>query len=828
MTIKRRLILLLVPLSAVILILALAGGWALYRVDLGATRIYHERVVTLRSLTIISDLYDDTIHNAIQRFIDERESLAEAVAAMSSARDRAFALWMGHRDAPMSATAKQLTQEIEATMRDIDLDIDALRTGGAVPLSTGGAAVDREAALLRINTEIAPNLDRLSRLFSSLADQELSSAEQDYQSAHRYFAWGLLGVLTAAMIAVASLGLVVLIVIRHVTRPLGAALQAEVQRERALQGAATAGAGQVAGGMEAELQAAEPYQDEISAVVKALQRLRRNFSDLATLKEEQAHQANIFRAQLEAIFRHAPVGVYIKDLEGHILVVSNAAAELWGRSHDEMIGKLDTSWSRPEERAVIQATNREVVETGAPVTVEYRGEPSDPYEWLLTVKFPVRDESGKIISIGGFDMDISESKRQLEDLRLASAHLQNVKRLALMYYWSRRIDAVTGATKAYHIDAEFSELTGYREVAEDAVAYANQVIHPEDRPHMIAIFHDFEAGKFDDYQVEYRILRPDGRILHVRAWVERMRDPSSGDILIAGVVKDISGEKQREAQLLAAKAEAEASDRAKSEFLTNMSHELRTPLNAVIGYSDLLRMSSLVQGDAQLASYAEAVNESGRSLLEIINAILDMSRLESSDLKLQEIAFPLSEAIIEIERLIAMRIEGKNIALHFPRIGATAAGVEGDLLDADLKIRAEPRSFRQILMNVLSNAVKFTSGGGSVSLSLALRPDGDLAIEIADTGIGMDANLVRLLTVPFTQAGSAWTRKKGGIGLGLAIAKKLLDLHQGKFEAESRPGIGTRITLVFPAARLLWPRREDGGSPRDMVAERPRPQAQSS
>lgn len=827
MTIKRRLLLLLLPLSAVILALALAGGWALYRVDLGATRIYHERVVTLRSLTIISDLYDDTIHNAIQRFIDERESLAEAVAAMSAARDRAFALWMGHRDAPMSATAKQLAQEIEAAMRDIDLDIDALKAGLAAPLSTGGAAVDRKAALLRINTEIAPNLDRLSRLFSSLADQELSGAEQDYETAHRYFAWGLLGVLTAALVAVASLGLAVLIVARHVTRPLGEALQAEVLQELAQQDATSAGAGQVAG-MEAEPRPAEPYRDEISAVVETLRRFRRNISDLATQQEEQAHQANIFRAQLEAIFRHAPVGVYIKDLEGHILVVSDAAAELWGHSHDEMIGKLDTTWSTPEERAMIQATNRQVVETGAPVTIEYRGQAPNTYDWLLTVKFPVRDEAGKIISIGGFDMDISESKRQLEDLRLASAHLQNVKRLARMYYWSRRIDAVTGATKDYHVDAEFSELTGYREVAEDAVAYANQVIHPGDRAQMIAVYRDFEAGKFDDYQVEYRILRPDGRILHVRAWVERMRDPASGDILIAGVVKDISGEKQREAQLLAAKAEAEASDRAKSEFLTNMSHELRTPLNAVIGYSDLLRMNTLVQADAQLASYVEAVNESGRSLLEIINAILDMSRLESSDLKLQEIAFPLSEAIVEIERLITMRVQGKNIALHFPRIGEAAAGIEGDLLDANLKIRAEPRCFRQILMNVLSNAVKFTAGGGSVSLSLTLRPEGDLAIEIADTGIGMDANLVRLLTVPFTQAGSAWTRKKGGIGLGLAIAKKLLDLHQGKFEAESRPGIGTRITLVFPAARLLWPRHEDGGSPRDMVAERPRPQAQSS
>ncbi|HVJ42290.1 MAG TPA: ATP-binding protein [Dongiaceae bacterium] len=841
MTIKRRLILLLLPLSAAILVMALGGGWALYRADLGATRIYHERVVTMRNLTIISDLYDDTIHNAAQRFVSGRDGLGDTMTVIAAARNRAFALWLQHRSTPMGGVARQLSQEIEASMRDIDLDIDALKASQAEAAGTAGTRVaDSLAPSSRITVNVEPRLDRLSRLFSSLADQELSSAEADYLLAHRYFGWGLLGVLAAALASVAGLGLVVMIIIRHVTRPLGEALLADSEvllhgtslPDTTPPGAMLAGTtlpGTAPHGTT-DVTAAPPpqrYHDEISAVVETLRRFRRNLHDLATLKEEQAHQANVFRAQLEAIFRHAPVGVYMKDIEGHMLVVSDAAAQLWGHSHDEMIGKLDTSWSKPDEAAIIQATNRQVLETGMPVTIEYRGQAPNTYDWMLTVKFPVRDEAGRIISIGGVDMDISGSKRQIEDLRLASAHLQNVKRLARMYYWSRRVDAVTGATKHYHVDAEFSELTGRDDLSEDALTYANQVIHPDDRAQMIAIYADFEAGKFDDYQVEYRILRPDARILHVRAWVERMRDVTTGDILIAGVVKDISGEKQREAQLLAAKAEAEASDRAKSEFLTNMSHELRTPLNAVIGYSDLLRLNSLVQGDAQLASYVDAVNESGRSLLEIINAILDMSRLESSDLNLQEIVFPLSEAVAEIERLTRVRAEGKDIALHFPRIGETAAGIDGDLLDADLKIRAEPRAFRQILMNVLSNAVKFTGSGGSVTLSLALRHNGDLAIEVRDTGIGMDANLVRLLTIPFIQAGSAWTRRKGGIGLGLAIAKKLLDLHQGRFEVESRPGTGTRVALTFPAARLHWPRPADGGGLETKAAEPPRPQAQS-
>ncbi len=154
----------------------------------------------------------------------------------------------------------------------------------------------------------------------------------------------------------------------------------------------------------------------------------------------------------------------------------------------------------------------------------------------------------------------------------------------------------------------------------------------------------------------------------VRAWVERLRDSKTGDHLIAGVVQDISQQKQREAQLMAAKAKAEASNRAKNEFLTNMSHELRTPLNAVIGYSDLLKLNDIVQQHARLGDYVDAVNESGRSLLEIINAILDMARLDSSDRALHEKLFPLADALAEVERLMTPRARDKGVELRFPKI----------------------------------------------------------------------------------------------------------------------------------------------------------------
>ncbi|HVI86685.1 MAG TPA: ATP-binding protein [Dongiaceae bacterium] len=823
MTIRTRLILLLLPVALAILAMALAGGVALYRADHSATRLYHERMVTMRSLARIADLYDDTIHNAGLRYLNGRDSLPDAITAMLSASANAFYLWKAHRETPTSGTAKLLGQEIEASMRDIEAEILQLQPLAQQSPNPAVQAEDQQMAQVLVNGEIEPDVDRVSKLFSDLADQELSAAELDYQTAHVYFGWGLLGVLGAALGAVIGMGLLAWLITRHITRPLSEALLAHTTAGIGDNPAGTA-ALLPAGAAETEPTIAGRSRDEISAVIETLRRFRRNLADLASLKEEQARQANTFRAQLEAIFRHAPVGVYMKDLEGHMLVVSDAAAKLWGHSHDEMIGKIDTSWSQPDEAEIIRATNRQVLETGEPMTIEYRGQAPNTYDWMLTVKFPVRDESGKIISLGGFDMDISTAKRQIEDLRLAAAHLQNVKKLSHMYYWSRRVDAATGRTKDYHIDAEFNALAGRDDLSEDGITYANQVIHPEDRPKMIAIYRDFDAGKIDNYETEYRLLRPDQRVVYLRAWVERMRDPGSGDALIAGVVMDITQEKLREAQLMAAKSEAEASDRAKSEFLTNMSHELRTPLNAVIGFSDLLRGNATLQRDPQLGSYVEAVNESGRSLLEIINAILDMSRLESSDMTLQETVFPLAEAIREAERLTAIRAEGKDIHLQFPQIATTPAGIADGSLDPDLMIRAEPRAFRQILMNVLSNSIKFTGSGGTIRLAVATRHNGDLAIEIADTGIGMDATLVPLLTIPFTQAGSAWTRRKGGIGLGLAIARKLLDRHQGGFEVESTPGIGTKVTLIFPAARLHWNGQSSGRLDRSDDA---RPQAQS-
>jgi PAS domain S-box-containing protein len=384
-----------------------------------------------------------------------------------------------------------------------------------------------------------------------------------------------------------------------------------------------------------------------------------------------------------------------------------------------------------------------------------------------------------------------------------------------MFYWSRRIERRSGVETAYDMDAELEKITGRKDLSKDNETYARQVIHPDDQAMTLAIYTAFERRETDRYQVEYRLLCADGSYLPVRAWVERLQDPVTQDDLIAGVIQDISTEKQRERQLLAAKSAAEASNRAKGEFLTNMSHELRTPLNAVIGFSDLLKMNETVQQDQRLAAYVDAVNDSGRNLLEIINAILDMARLDSAERTLHERRFPLADALADVARLMEPRARDKGVQLRFPMIVPqtdsapididTGAAADAGHLDRHVMILAEDHAMRQILGNVLSNAIKFTASGGVVTLTTRIESNGDLAIAITDTGSGIDAKLIPLLALPFTQAGSAWTRRKGGIGLGLAIARKLLELHQGRLEIESQPGRGTRMTLIFPASRLAPP-----------------------
>ena len=248
----------------------------------------------------------------------------------------------------------------------------------------------------------------------------------------------------------------------------------------------------------------------------------------------------------------------------------------------------------------------------------------------------------------------------------------------------------------------------------------------------------------------------------------------------------------KERELLASKEAAEQANRAKSTFLASMSHELRTPLNAIMGFAEVIQ-SRLTASTASLnyADYAQHIHDSGQHLLNIINAILDMSKIEAGRLELSDSVVDMRALVESCVRLVSARADlaGVRIEIDIP---ADCPPLRGDSL-----------RLRQILLNLLSNAVKFTPGPGLIAVSASLREDGRLALVVADSGIGMSGEELALALQPFRQIDNRLSRRYEGTGLGLPLVKSLIELHGGELDLRSTPEQGTVATLLLPADRVI-------------------------
>jgi two-component system cell cycle sensor histidine kinase PleC len=276
-------------------------------------------------------------------------------------------------------------------------------------------------------------------------------------------------------------------------------------------------------------------------------------------------------------------------------------------------------------------------------------------------------------------------------------------------------------------------------------------------------------------------------------------DASGAFLGYRGTGRDITAEVKTEAELLHAKERAETASRAKSEFLANMSHELRTPLNAVIGFSELIRDQPFGQIGATYVEYATEINTAGHHLLDMINDVLDLSKIEAG-------RYDLANEIVDLGMVVR-----SCIGMLRPRANEGAVRIENRLDGNRIAVRGDARALKQIVLNLLSNAVKFTPRGGVASLHIEHSAE-VLAVVVTDTGIGIDAAALESLGQPFMQADASIGRQFGGSGLGLAISRKLLTLHGGALTIESEPGHGTTVRAMLPRDRIVHATPSVGGT----------------
>ena len=308
-------------------------------------------------------------------------------------------------------------------------------------------------------------------------------------------------------------------------------------------------------------------------------------------------------------------------------------------------------------------------------------------------------------------------------------------------------------------------------------------VHVADRPAYLAALAD-AASLNEERSLELRIRCGAGQF----RWVDMRclpRESGAGEREVIAVLRDISERKSQDRAIETARAESERADAAKIRFIATMSHELRTPLNAIIGFSDMLTNESLELDPRRKLEYAKLINDSGHHLLSVVNGILDVSKMENGNFEITPEPFTPAPAIESCADLLALKAQDAGVELTMR--------IAPDLPD----VAADRRAFNQILINLISNAVKFTPRGGRVTVSA--RCDGPkLAVTVEDTGVGIGESDLPRLGEAFFQGRASYDRRHDGTGLGLSIVKGLVHLHGGEVDIKSRLGEGTRVTVRLP------------------------------
>lgn len=502
---------------------------------------------------------------------------------------------------------------------------------------------------------------------------------------------------------------------------------------------------------------------------------------------------------LRTIIDENPSVILLKDWDGRFIFGNRALANLYGTTTENLVGKDDGAFNPNKEQVEFYRENvRDIMRKGEATVVmeESTDVVTGQSHYYQSIKKPLKDRNGNltILVIASDVTDLQVARRQSEESEHRLRYILEATGEGI-WDWDLSSGRLVNNTR-------WCELLGYpTDEIEHTVEEFSTRLLDEEREMVMAAINSCLGGN-GPYSHEHHMQRVDGEIIWVldRGNVVKW-DEEGKPLRMVGSVADITDRKKAELALQEAKELAELANKSKSEFLATMSHEIRTPMNGVLGMVELLQDTNL---DARQHHFAETIARSGKHLLGVIEDILDFSKIEAGQQEIEQKPFDLTALVKGIADLYSEQVTNKGLTLK-SSVDASLAGY----------FNGDPQRLRQVLFNLLGNAIKFTEIGG---VSLHVEAVGSYAeglkacFQVKDTGIGISDESRGKIFTAFSQADSSTSRRFGGTGLGLPIADRLVTLMGGQLQLESQPGLGSlfRFTLQLPwAAEKKSPVAED-------------------
>lgn len=502
-------------------------------------------------------------------------------------------------------------------------------------------------------------------------------------------------------------------------------------------------------------------------------------TDVTALKQaQQAVELSEERLRRSQIY--ANIGTWDWNIQTGELYWSDRIAPLFGYAE----GKLETTYENflnavhPDDRQMLIDAVTACVERGDRYELEHRCVwPDGSVHWMLERGDVVRDAAGKPLHMLGVVQDVTARKLAELALRESRGRLEEAQRIAHLGNWEANL-----LTGELHWSDQIYHIFGYDPATfTPSVEAFYEAVHPDDMELVRAS--ERRAEDTGVHDVVHRIVRPDGAVRWVRELAELHVDANGKPLRLAGTVQDVTTLKQTELELIRAKEQAEHASRAKSEFLSNVSHELRTPLNAILGFAQLLEMDTDLPAEHRQST--DEILKAGHHLLDLINDVLDLEKVEAGRVELTLEAVACDGLMAECARLVDVTARERGVTL--------------ETRSAPVAVQADRVRLKQTLLNLLSNAIKYNTAGGRVMLDLDAGND-MVRIRVTDTGPGISVERQAQLFQAFNRLGAERSGIEG-TGIGLVISRRLVEMMGGRIGVESSSGAGSTFWIELPAAR---------------------------